>query len=247
MTVLLGRRAIVTGGANGIGAAIAKAFNREGAEVSLLDKDEGAVDRVVRDIGASHTVHGFPADVTDADSLNGAVQAAVEAMGGIDVLVSAAGILDETPFEEMSEATFQRTIDIDLKGVFLAARIALPYLEMNGGRIINVSSQLGIKGGAGLVHYVAAKAGVIGMTKALALELAPKNILVNAIAPGPVNTTLVESLSDEWKRDKQAELPLGRFGEPEEIAPTAVLLTSSPGGDLYTGQTLGPNSGDVMP
>jgi 3-oxoacyl-[acyl-carrier protein] reductase len=120
-------------------------------------------------------------------------------------------------------------------------------LERGGGRIINIASQLGIKGGTGLTHYVAAKAGVIGMTKAMALELAEHNILVNAIAPGPIVTPLIEGLSEEWKAAKQAELPIGRFGQAHEVAPTALLLASSPAGDLYTGQTLGPNSGDVMP
>ena len=115
------------------------------------------------------------------------------------------------------------------------------------GRIINIASQLALKGGESLVHYSAAKAGVIGLTKALARELAPHGVLVNAIAPGPIETPLVDGISPEWKRAKQAELPLGRFGQPEEVSPTALLLASSPGGDIYVGQVLGPNSGDVMP
>jgi 3-oxoacyl-[acyl-carrier protein] reductase len=148
----------------------------------------------------------------------------------------------------MTEATFDKVLAVDLKAVFLAARWAAPHMvERGGGRIINIASQLGIKGGTGLTHYVAAKAGVIGMTKAMALELAEHNILVNAIAPGPIVTPLIEGLSEEWKAAKQAELPIGRFGQAHEVAPTALLLASSPGGDLYTGQTLGPNSGDVMP
>lgn len=115
------------------------------------------------------------------------------------------------------------------------------------GRIINISSQLGIKGGIGLSHYSAAKAGVIGLTKSLALELAPDNVLVNSIAPGPIETPLVDGISESWKAAKRAELPLGRFGRPEEVAPAAILLASDPGGNLFVGQTLGPNSGDVMP
>jgi 3-oxoacyl-[acyl-carrier protein] reductase len=115
------------------------------------------------------------------------------------------------------------------------------------GRIITISSQLGIKGGVGLAHYSAAKAGVLGFTKSLALEVAADNVLVNAIAPGPIETPLVEGTSAEWKRAKRAELPLGRFGTPEEVAPSALLLASDPGGNLFVGQTLGPNSGDVMP
>jgi 3-oxoacyl-[acyl-carrier protein] reductase len=113
--------------------------------------------------------------------------------------------------------------------------------------VINLASQLAIKGGVSLSHYSAAKAGVIGLTKSLALEVASAGVLVNAIAPGPIETPMVDGISAQWKREKMAELPLGRFGRPEEVAPTAVLLASSPGGDLYVGQTLGPNSGDVMP
>jgi 3-oxoacyl-[acyl-carrier protein] reductase len=113
--------------------------------------------------------------------------------------------------------------------------------------VINIASQLAIKGGRGLTHYSAAKAGVIGLTKALALEVAEHGVLVNAIAPGPIETAMVNGISEEWKTAKKAELPLGRFGAPDEVAPTAVLLASSPGGSLYVGQTLGPNSGDVMP
>jgi 3-oxoacyl-[acyl-carrier protein] reductase len=119
-------------------------------------------------------------------------------------------------------------------------------LDRGFGRIINVASQLGQKGGAGLTHYSAAKAGVIGLSKALALEVGQRGVTVNCIAPGPIDTALVAGISEEWKAAKRAELPLGRFGRPQEVAPTAVLLAASPDGDLYTGQTLGPNSGDVM-
>lgn len=187
-------------------------------------------------------------DVAESASVRNAIDSAAKDLGGIDILVTAAGILAEKSMRDMTEEDFDQTVDIDLKGVFLACRWALPHLEASSsGRIINIASQLGIKGGTGLVHYVAAKAGVIGMTKAMALELAPQRILVNAIAPGPVETPLLNGVTDEWKQAKEADLPLGRFGTPEEVAPTALLLASSPGGDIYVGQTLGPNSGDVMP
>ncbi|MFC6258727.1 SDR family NAD(P)-dependent oxidoreductase, partial [Kocuria oceani] len=204
---------------------------------------------VAEEIGAfGGRTAALAADVTDGEAVRAAMDRVAEELGGIDVLVSAAGILDETPLLEMTEATFDKVLAVDLKGVFLAARWAAPHMvARGGGRIINIASQLGIKGGTGLTHYVAAKAGVIGMTKAMALELAEHHILVNAIAPGPVVTPLIEGLSEEWKAAKQAELPIGRFGQVHEVAPTALLLASSPGGDLYTGQTLGPNSGDVMP
>jgi 3-oxoacyl-[acyl-carrier protein] reductase len=162
--------------------------------------------------------------------------------------VNSAGILTESPLVEMSLAQWQQTIDVDLTGIFLACRYVVPGMVDRGwGRVINVASQLGIKGGVGLTHYSAAKAGVIGLTKALALEVAPAGVLVNAIAPGPIDTPLVDGISEEWKSAKRRELPLGRFGLAHEVAPTAVLLASDPGGNLYVGQTLGPNSGDVMP
>jgi 3-oxoacyl-[acyl-carrier protein] reductase len=249
MSSLRGKTAVITGAGSGIGAAIARLFASEGADLALLDLDPEQADRVATEC----TALGVKAlarrvDVTDSDDVKAAIDAAAEELGGLDILVSSAGILDETPFLELSPETFDKTLDVDLRGVFLAARWAAPHMvKRGGGRIINISSQLGIKGGTGLAHYVSAKAGVIGLTKALALELAPHAILVNAIAPGPIFTPLIDGLSEDWKTAKQAELPVGRFGTAEEVAPTALLLASSPGGNLYTGQTLGPNSGDVMP
>ncbi|MEV7648346.1 SDR family NAD(P)-dependent oxidoreductase [Arthrobacter sp. NPDC089319] len=241
--------AVISGGGSGIGAAIALLFAQEGADVALLDRDEQSAAAVAGEAGSfGGRSAALAVDVTNGDAMRRVMDDVAATFGGIDILVSAAGILDETPLLEMSEATFDKTLAVDLKGVFLAARWAAPHMvERGGGRIINIASQLGLKGGVGLTHYVAAKAGVIGMTKAMALELAEHHILVNAIAPGPIFTPLIEGLSEEWKAAKQAELPIGRFGHVHEVAPTALLLASSPGGDLYTGQTLGPNSGDVMP
>ncbi|WP_147915295.1 SDR family NAD(P)-dependent oxidoreductase [Ruania zhangjianzhongii] len=243
MGQLDGQVAVITGAASGIGAAIARLFSAEGAALALFDLAEPSDELQQRGDVSTHRV-----DVTDAESVRRAVEEVIERHGRVDVLVSAAGILDEVPFLEMSPERWEKTIAVDLRGVFLAARyVAEHMVEAGAGRIINISSQLGIKGGVNLAHYVSAKAGVIGLTKALAQELAPKGVLVNAIAPGPVYTPLIDGLSDDWKSAKSAELPLGRFGRPEEVAPTALLLASSPGGDLYVGQTLGPNSGDVMP
>ncbi|MGI3786061.1 MAG: SDR family NAD(P)-dependent oxidoreductase [Janthinobacterium lividum] len=227
-TGLAGRRVLVVGGASGIGAAIAEAFRAEDATVSTADLR-----------GADHLV-----DVTDEAS----VAALADEAGVVDVLVNSAGILTESPLVSMSPAQWRQTIDVDLTGIFLTCRFVVPgMVERGWGRVINIASQLGIKGGVGLTHYSAAKAGVIGLTKSLALEVAAAGVLVNAIAPGPIETPLVEGITDEWKVAKRKELPLGRFGVPAEVAPTAVLLASDPGGNLYVGQTLGPNSGDVMP
>lgn len=240
---LRGQVAVVTGAASGIGAAIARLFMSEGAHCILADVT--APPDEMQSLDRAETI---VLDVTRADDVQKVMSDTVTRHGRLDIVVNSAGILEECPFVELGVKSFDRMIEVDLRGVFLAGRFAAPHMVSQGhGRIINVASQLGIKGGVGLAHYVAAKAGVIGLTKAMALELAPHGILVNAIAPGPIETPLIASLSAEWKDAKAAELPLGRFGTAEEIAPSALLLASSPDGDLYVGQTLGPNSGDVMP
>lgn len=237
------KTALITGAASGIGRSIAELFAREGADLVLSDLH---VPEMVD--GASRDSSGVAADIAEEASVQHLVDTAIGRTGRVDILVNAAGIADECEFHSLTRARWQRMIDINLTGTFLVSRYATPSMVAEGkGRVINLASQLGIKGGASLAHYVAAKAGVIGLTKAMAQELAPQGVLVNAIAPGPVHTPLVEGLSAEWKERKRRELPRGAFGTPEEIAPTALLLAASPSGDNYVGQTLGPNGGDVMP
>jgi 3-oxoacyl-[acyl-carrier protein] reductase len=247
--LLAGRKAMVTGAASGIGAAIAEAFAVEGADLCLVDRATGTdlaeVARRCEAQGAN--VCSVRADVADDQDIARLFSVAEAALGDIDTLVNNAGILTECRVADMSVAMFDEMIAIDLRSVFLCCRAALPSMERNGfGRIINVSSQLGQRGGAGLAHYSAAKAGVIGFTRALAREVAAQGITANCIAPGPIHTALSDNLSEEWIASVSAGLPLGRFGVPAEVAPTAVLLAGDPSGNLYTGQTLGPNSGDVM-
>jgi len=242
--VLSNRRALVTGAASGIGRAIAAAFVEAGATVTIADRDP-RVEEVAAAIGAKR---GVILDATSEAAVDALVDRIVGEDGGLDVLVCSHGILTQSAVVDMPTRTWQETIDVDLTAVFLLNRAALrPMLRQRNGRIINVASQLAIKGGVSLAHYAAAKAGVIAMTKSISLETAEHGVLVNAIAPGPIDTPMVEGIDEQWKRDKRAELPLGRFGTPAEIAPTAVLLASEPGGNLYVGQVLGPNSGDVMP
>ncbi len=235
MALFEGRGVVVTGGGSGIGAAIADAFRAGGARVAVLDRNASAEGTIA-------------VDVADEHSVARAFAAAREDLGQVDVLVNSAGLLTESPLQDMSLDQWNETLAVDLTGVFLCCReVVAEMRERKWGRIINIASQLGIKGGTGLSHYSAAKAGVIGMTKSLALEVSGDNVLVNCIAPGPIETPLVDGISEEWKAAKRKELPLGRFGTPEEVAPTALLLASDPGGNLFVGQTLGPNSGDVMP
>lgn len=233
-----GRTALITGGSGGIGAAIADLFADAGANVLLVD---------LRPVEGPHRSIAF--DITDDNAVAAGIAEARDVLGGhIDILVNSAGILTESTVAEMTPEMWNQTLAVDLTGVFLVCRhVVAGMTERRWGRIINIASQLGIKGAPSMSHYVAAKAGVIGFTKSLALEVAQHNVLVNAIAPGPIETAMVDGVTEQWKQAKMRELPLGRFGLAEEVEPTALLLASEPGGNLFVGQTLGPNSGDVMP
>ncbi len=244
---LNGRVAIVTGAASGIGRGIAEAFAEEGAAVAVADRNEQAA----RDVSEAIAARGGRAiavhvDVTDEALVAAMVERVLAELGGIDVLVNNAGINGTTKLVEMSLAEWQRMIDTNLTSLFLCTRAVLPtMIAQRSGRIINMGSQLGLVGGDRMAHYSAAKAGVHGFTKALAHELAPHNINVNAIAPGPIETPLLDGVAEDWLEQKKKELPLGRFGRVEEVAPTAVLLASD-GGSFYTGSTLNVSGGDVM-
>lgn len=242
-------RVVVTGAANGIGEAIAKEFAKHGSTLLLSDINEAKLLLVQQECKKfTDKVEILVADIGTVEGAHSVVDTCIEKFKGIDVLVNNAGILTQAPVMDLTYEMWEQMLRIDLTSIFLTTKRALPSMtQQKWGRIINVASQLGIKGGVELSHYCAAKAGVIGFSKSVAQEVAKDNVLVNCIAPGPVFTTLVEGLSDDWKKEKAKELPLGRFGTPEEVAPTAILLASDPGGNLFVGQTLGPNSGDVMP
>ena len=246
---LTNRRAVITGAGSGIGAAIARAYAEQGARLVLGDRDAATLAHTAhrcRELGAQ--VIESVADVGSVEGAQAGVDACINHYGGIDILVNNAGMLTQARCVDLTLDMWNDMLRVDLTSVFVASQRALPHmLAQRWGRIINVASQLGIKGGAELAHYAAAKAGVIGFSKSLALEVAKDNVLVNAIAPGPIETPLVAGISSAWKTAKAAELPLGRFGLADEVAPIAVLLASEPGGNLFVGQTLGPNSGDVMP
>ena len=245
---LKGRSALITGASRGIGAAIALAFADEGCDVAFCHLGDGEkaaeVKRAIEERGRK----SFVADCDVADEIAVAVMVsrARKALSGIDILVNNAGHSAEGPFEDISVQDWDRMIAVHLRGTFLASRACYGAMCEGGwGRIINIASQHALKGTLGKAHYCAANAGILGITKALAREGAPRGVLVNAIAPGPVETDLLAGLSEEWRAAKLAELPVGRFATAEEIAPTAVMLASADGAH-YVGQTLSPNGGDVM-
>jgi 3-oxoacyl-[acyl-carrier protein] reductase len=243
-----GRVALVTGAASGIGRGIALAFATEGADVIVVDRvNQDEASEVVNAIVALGRETLFcHCDVSDAPSVQSMADAALAKFGRVDILVNNAGIFTEATLENMTIEEWDEVLNINLRGAFLCTRALLAQmLERRDGRIINVASQLGQIGGTSAVHYSASKAGLIGMTKALAREVSSRGVLVNAIAPGPIETPLLDSESDEWRNAKLAELPIGRFGRVDEVTPTAVLLASADG-SYYVGQTLGPNGGDVM-
>ena len=241
------RVSLVTGAGSGIGRAIAEKLAQGGERVVVNDLDAKSAEEVVAGIGQSRgEAAAAPGDVSDPEAVRGMVERAREAFGPVEILVNNAGYGQQKPFVELTVEDFDRMIGVHLRGTFLCTSAVLPGMLAAGrGVIVNVASQLGQIGGVELCHYSAAKAGIIGLTKSLAREVSAQGVRVNAVAPGPINTELVLGLSEEWRRNKAADLPLGRFGEPWEVAETVAFLASD-GAALYVGQTLGPNSGDVM-
>jgi 3-oxoacyl-[acyl-carrier protein] reductase len=247
MTSERSRAVLVTGAGSGIGRAIAEKLAKDGERVVVNDLKGETADEVVARIKESGgEAAAAPGDVSDPESVERIVEAAREAYGPPEILVNNAGFLQQKRFVDLTVEDFDRMIAVHLRGTFLCTSAVLPdMLSRGSGIIVNVASQLGQIGGIELCHYSAAKAGIIGLTKSLAREVSAQGVRVNAVAPGPINTELVLGLSDEWRDAKSAELPLGRFGEPHEVAETVAFLVSD-GAALYVGQTLGPNSGDVM-
>jgi 3-oxoacyl-[acyl-carrier protein] reductase len=243
-----GKVAVVTGGARGIGGEIATAFAAEGADVVIADvlgADAAApVLSSVAESGRRSLL--LQTDVSDERQVRAMVDAALAEFGQIDILVNDAGVVSQVAFADLEVSEWDRVLSVNLRGVFLCTRFVLPgMLERRSGKIINVASQLGQIGGIEMVHYSASKAGVIGLTKALAREVSGQGVQVNAIAPGPILTEMMAQETEEWAARKLAELPMGRFGQAHEVAPTAVFLASDDS-SYYVGQTLCPNGGDVM-
>ncbi len=245
MGKLDGRVAIVTGAATGLGRGIAMLYAAEGADVAVLDRNGPGAEAVAKAIRALGR-RSFPVqvDVSDEASVKIAIAAAIEALGPPDILVNNAGIATVSLLEDMQTAMWDEMIRVNLSSVFFCTRAVLPHMRARQyGRIINISSQLAHKGGEGMAHYAAAKAGVLGLTRSLAYEVTRDNIAVNAICPGPLLTDM--RLPPEWAAKKQNELVIGRQGRVEEVAPTALLLATEEAA-FYVGATFNPNGGDIM-
>jgi NAD(P)-dependent dehydrogenase (short-subunit alcohol dehydrogenase family) len=248
MGKLSGKVAVVTGAASGIGRGIAVAFAAEGSDVAVVDiAEQDSAATVLAEISALGRKALFVrCDVSSEDEVRRMAGEVLGRFGRVDILVNNAGIFTQSLLADMPVADWDRVVGVNLRGTFLCTRMLIgQMLERGSGRVINIASQLGQIGGTEVAHYCASKAGVIGLTKALAREVAGSGVLVNAIAPGPIETPLLDGETEEWRAAKLAELPMGRFGTVAEVTPTAVLLASEDGA-YYAGQTLGPNGGDVM-
>ena len=250
--LLENQTALVTGGTRGIGYAIARTFLREGARVAILgtsaDKAVAAALKLAQETTVStEQVTGFGVDVKDTAAVATTIESVVALFGGkLDILVNNAGITRDNLALRLDEADWDTVLDTNLKGVFNCIKAAIrPMVRARGGRIINISSVVGLIGNPGQANYAAAKAGEIGTTNTIAPELASRNILVNAIAPGFVDTDMTAVLADEYRQKLTEQIPLGRIATPQEIAEVALFL-ASPGASYMTGQCLSVDGGMHM-
>ena len=248
MGKLTGKRAIVTGGASGIGEAIVRLFAAEGADIGILDLSDAAAANLAEEVASELGVKAVSAvaDVSQEAAMLAAIGKIEASNGPTDILVNCAGIDNTVLLEDMSVAIWDQMIAVHMRGTFLAIRSVLPGMKARKwGRIINFSSQLAHKGGPTMVHYCAAKAGIMGLTRALAHEVGAYGITVNCINPGPIDTPLLRQIPQDWLDMKLQELPIKRFGKTSEVAPTALLLASEDGGN-YLGASMNMNGGDYM-
>lgn len=238
------RVAIVTGSAKGLGEAMVKRLAREGVKVVVADFNLEKVNEVVSEINNSGgDAIGFKCDVTNQEEVKALGEKVMEHYGRLDILVNNAGITRDSSFKKITEEQWDQVIEVDLKSVFIASKELYKYMELNNhGRIINISSVVALSGNFGQSNYSAAKAGVIGFTKTLAIELGRKGITVNAIAPGFTNTDMTKVMPEDIKKKMIDSIPVGRPGEPEDIAAALAFIASDEAG-FINGVTLNVNGG----
>ena len=245
---LEGKVALVTGASRGIGRAVAIRLAKSGAKIAVNYAGNQAAAEEVKQIIEQNGGEAIlvQADISNAESVDAMVAAVMEAFGRIDILVNNAGITRDTLLMRMKEADWNAVIQTNLTGVFYVTKaVSKIMMKQRYGKIVNMSSVIGLMGNAGQANYAAAKAGVIGFTKSMAKELAARNITVNAIAPGFIATDMTAVLSDKVKEDLATKIPMGRLGEADDIA-SAVLFLVSDSANYITGQTLNVDGGMVM-
>lgn len=241
---LTGKCALVTGASGGIGGAIATALHGAGATVALSGTREEPLKALAAELG--DRAHVLPCNLSDAEAVDALPKQAIEAMGALDILVNNAGITRDQLFMRMSDDEWQSVLDVNLTSTMRLCRgVMRPMMKARWGRIINISSIVGATGNPGQANYAASKAGMVGMTKSIAYEVASRGITANAIAPGFIATAMTDKLTDEQKEKINVQIPAARMGQPEEIA-AAVVYLASPEAAYVTGATLHVNGGMAM-
>ena len=241
---LTGKCALITGASGGIGGSITKALHAAGATVGISGTRVEPLEALAAELG--DRAHVLPCNLSDAEAVDALPKAAAAAMGSVDILVNNAGITRDQLFMRMSDDEWQSVIDVNLTSTMRLCRgVMRPMMKARWGRIINISSIVGATGNPGQVNYAASKAGMVGMTKSIAYEVASRGITANAVAPGFIATPMTEKLTDEQKEKINVQIPAARMGNPEEIA-AAVLYLASPEAAYVTGSTLHVNGGMAM-
>ena len=241
---LTGKNALITGASGGIGAAIARALHAAGATVGLSGTRVEPLEALAAELG--ERAHVLPCNLSDPEAVDALPKQAAEAMGSVDILVNNAGITRDNLFMRMSDEEWQSVLDVNLTATFkLCKGVLRGMMKARWGRIVNISSVVGATGNPGQGNYAAAKAGMVGMSKSLAYEVASRGITVNAVAPGFIETAMTDKLNDDQKAAILTQIPSGRMGSPEEIA-SAVLYLSAPEAAYVTGTTLHVNGGMAM-
>ncbi|MCC2249316.1 3-oxoacyl-[acyl-carrier-protein] reductase [Virgibacillus sp. AGTR] len=246
--MLKGKNALVTGASRGIGRSIALELAKQGANVTVNyagseDKAKAVVEEI-KAMGSNAFI--VQADVADEASVKSMIKEVVSNFGSLDILVNNAGITRDNLLMRMKEEEFDQVINTNLKGVFVCTKaVTRQMMKQRAGKIVNVASIVGVSGNPGQANYVAAKAGVIGLTKTTAKELASRNIHVNAVAPGFISTDMTDALTDEQQKEMLAMIPLNKLGEPEDVAKVVRFLASDDA-DYITGQTIHIDGGMVM-